>query len=200
MRDVEQGPVERLRAWRDRVRGSDAPDEAALRIDRPESNDPYKARWQENRYDGDALKDTPLFDGRPKRSDTEQGDFGDCGIIASVGAAAGTAPDKIRDAITENPDGTYAVTLHEAKPAWPDGLAEPTGRTVTYTVAPDLPVHASDGRIAGAKANRVAWPAVLEKAPGGADQTWTAEQKADWAERWAGQKAALDRQRVKEGK
>lgn len=192
----------------DRVRApgeSDAPDEAKLRIDRPESNDPYKPRWQENRYDADALNQPdgqpkPLFDGRPKREDTKQGDFGDCGIVASIGAVAGTAPDKIRNAMKENPDGSYAVTLHETKPSWPDGLAEPTGKTTTYTVSRDMPVHASDGKLAGMKADSAAWPAVMEKAIAGADQTWTPEQKDAWEKRWAGQKAVLDHQRVKEGK
>lgn len=184
---------------------SDAPDEAKPRIDRPESNDPYKPGWQANAYDANALtgpdgRAKPLFDGRPKREDTRQGDFGDCGIIATIGSVAGTAPDKISNAMKDNRDGTYDVTLHETTPAWPDGLAEPTGRTVTYTVTGDLPVHVSDGRIAGAKADRAAWPALMEKAIAGSDRTWTPEQKAEWEQRWSDQKAALDFDRAKTGK
>lgn len=202
---LERGPIERIRAWRDRVRGTDAPDEAALRIDRPDSGDPYAQRFPPNRYEADALRQPdgqrkPLFDGPPRREDTQQGVFGDCGIIADLGAVAGTDPQKITDAIKENPDGTYSVTLNEVRSAWPEGFAETTGRKITYTVTPDLPVREFDGELVGAKAGRVAWPAVLEKAIAGSDQAWTPEQKAEWEERWAGQKAILDRERVAQGK
>ncbi|GGQ03180.1 hypothetical protein BKA00_004431 [Actinomadura coerulea] len=44
--------------------------------------------------DGDQ-DELPLFDGTPKRADARQGVLGDCGVIAAIGAVAGTAPEKI---------------------------------------------------------------------------------------------------------
>lgn len=199
--------ADKVRAIRDRlkeIRAPDETDETALRIHRPESNDPYDPGQEPNEYRDDALdgpdgERIPLFDGPPRREDIEQGQLDDCGVITGVGAVAGTAPDKIRDAITQNEDGTYSVRLYEVKSSYPDGMSETTGRRFTYTVTPDLPVGVESETPLGASVGRVAWPAVMEKAIAGSDQTWTPEQKAAYEERWAGQKHAMDEERKQAG-
>lgn len=213
MRKTETGPDEkgpeeaeqRPDRTTDRITRSDAPDEAKLRIEQPNSNNQYAKRWTPNAYDDRALNEsdgsrTPLFNGKPRREDVRQGDHGDCGILATMGSVAGTAPDKIRDAIKQNPDGTYSVTLYQLKtPAWKTGQTELTGKKITYTVTPDLPTHNDDGVLAGAKADGVAWPAVLEKAIAGSDQAWSEEERAEWAKEWGYIKQGLDAERIEDG-
>lgn len=133
----------------------------------------------------------------PWREDTEQGAYRDGGVIAVLGAVAGTMPDVIADAIAENPDGTYAVRLYQATSAYAEGVSSP-GRPFTFTVTSDLPV-ASTGQVVGASADRVAWPALLEKAIAGWDQTWSPDQWEAYAARWAAVKEMRNRVRNEEG-
>lgn len=214
---VEQGPLaDKVQAVRDKARiaadsllSGDKPDETALRIDRPWADDPYADAWPPSDYRSDALDDAdgnrmPLFDGKPKREDTEQGRIGDCGVIASIGALAGTKPDKIADAITPNPDGTYSVRLYRASSAYHDGMTSTPGQPYTFTVTPDLPVRKDkDGdltkNLTGAVADSAAWPAIMEKAIAGSDQAWTPEQKQAYEARWELQKAARNEQRAEDG-
>lgn len=213
---VEQGPiadrfraaVDKTRIAADRIAGADKPDEAALRVDRPWSNDPYADDPEPNDYRADALDDaegnrTPLLIGKPERDDTKQGVIGDCGVIAMAGAVAGTAPDKITDAIGRNPDGTYSVRLYRASSAYEDGMSNP-GQPLTFTVTPDLPVlKDKDGNLTkdltGAAANKAAWPAVLEKAFAGSDQAWTPEQKEAYEALWDAQKDQRNYERAMNG-
>lgn len=189
----------------DRVRRSDAPDETKLRIERPDSDDVYDDKRIPNSYDADALNDSdgkrkPLFDGSPRREDAVQGAAGDCGAVALMRGVAGTAPGKIIDAVKENPDGTYAVTLYQVKTsAWPDRQTQLSGRKITYTVTPDLPAHDSAAGLYGVRADKVTWAAVLEKAIAGLDQAWSDEEKTEWAELWAGLKQVKDAERVANG-
>jgi hypothetical protein len=122
-------------------------------------------------------KPAPLFDGQPMRDQATQGSLGDCGTMATISAVAGHQPDKISDAIRENPDGSYTVTLHEARFSGPD-RTEPTGQTHDLTVSPDVPVLSADPRVsayADQSYSGVAWPSVMEKAAAGVDQTWDAQ-------------------------
>ncbi|MFJ2593418.1 C2 family cysteine protease [Streptomyces erythrochromogenes] len=151
-------------------------------VDRPAFND-----WavpEENivllRYDspldGPDGKRIPLFDGPPTREQTAQGSIGDCGIISTMGAVAGHRPEVISECIRENDDGTYEVTLHQAKRTFDGDWThfEPTGKFAILTVTPDLPVsYDLPDQPAYAKAvGGVAWGPVLEKAIAGVDQTW----------------------------
>jgi hypothetical protein len=122
----------------------------------------------------------------PRREQTTQGWAGDCGIIAALGAVAANKPDEITRRVRPQEDGSYRVTLSEARES--GGIAEPTGRDIELKVTPELPVYDDEpGTPACAQAGEdTAWCAVFEKAFAGIDQTWDAGQRAGWADRWAG--------------
>jgi hypothetical protein len=117
----------------------------------------------------------PLFEGAPKREDARQGALGDCGVIAAMGAVAGTVPDKIQDSVKENSDGTVTVSLFETKFKDEDTTV-PTGRVIEVRMTKDVPVFANDPHEAafarGASVG-VAWPGYVEKALGAVDETWS---------------------------
>lgn len=120
---------------------------------------------------------TPLFDGSPRREQTEQGKLGDCGVIATMGAVATHFPEAISECVKENEDGTYEVTLHQVEKKYSGGLTqcEPNGAVTVLTITPDLVVqYDQPGKPAYGRAGAepVAWPSVLEKAFAGVDQTW----------------------------
>ncbi|MDT0573121.1 C2 family cysteine protease [Streptomyces sp. DSM 3412] len=126
------------------------------------------------RPDGDRV---PLFDGPPRRDQTEQGSLGDCGVIAALGAVAGHRPDDIANCVRENGDGTYEVTLHQVQSRSGDGWQhyEATGGKTVLTVTPDLPVPTftpEEPAYASTGGGEMAWVAVMEKALAGVDQTW----------------------------
>jgi hypothetical protein len=56
----------------------------------------------------------PLFDGKPKGTDVEQNNLGDCFFLSSLASLAERRPEEVRAAIHARPDGTFAVRLfHE---------------------------------------------------------------------------------------
>ena len=65
-------------------------------------------RLHYRRFEGDLF-----VKGRISAHHVGQGDLGDCFFLSSLAALAQTHPTKIRDAITDNGDGTYSVTFHE---------------------------------------------------------------------------------------
>ncbi|WP_258941224.1 hypothetical protein [Actinomadura luteofluorescens] len=130
---------------------------------------------------------TPLFDGEPAREQTEQGLLGDCGIIAALGAVAECQPEAIRSCIRETDDGDYEVRLHEAKYSTSNQRYEPTGRLITLTVTPELPIkdqNPSEPAFARPASDGAAWVPVLEKAIAGIDQTWSNERRDKATRLW----------------
>lgn len=164
---------------------ADRPAELGSTVDHPESFDLYTPQMRPNHY-GDPLREgreqpVPLFDGPPTRDQTKQGELGDCGMIATLGAVAAHRPEAIASCVTEKGDGGYEVTLHETEPAWTTGVSEPTGRTTRLTTTPDLPVHDDEpDKPAFARFTGTAWAPVLEKAIAGIDQTWTVRRQGAW--------------------
>lgn len=133
---------------------------------------------------------TPLFDGEPTREQTEQGDLGDCGIIATLGAIAGHHPRVIRDCVRQTDDGNYQVRLHEAEYSTSMRRYEPTGRPITLTVTANLPIydgHPGKPAFANSVSTGSAWAPVLEKAIAGADQTWNGERRDKATRIWNAQ-------------
>jgi hypothetical protein len=54
----------------------------------------------------------PLFvDGGPKPRTVTQGEIGDCWLVSACDTLAQVAPNKLRDIIKDNKNGTYTVTL-----------------------------------------------------------------------------------------
>ncbi|MCL2447333.1 MAG: C2 family cysteine protease [Polyangiaceae bacterium] len=118
----------------------------------------------------------------PRLSDIHQGDYGDCYLLASLGAMANNDSSAVKNMIRDNHDGTYTVTLYQKEA---DGLHNLWGllgnsyAPVKVTVsAADIPQDAanepgarSNGPGAGDRAvtdsanqKRVIWPAVVEAA------------------------------------
>ncbi|MEV0661323.1 hypothetical protein ACIBI3_08805 [Actinomadura luteofluorescens] len=122
-------------------------------------------------------RELPLFDGMPKREDALQGVLGDCGVIATIGAVAGTAPDKIQSSVRDNGDGTVTVALHEAE--FKDReIASPTGRIIDVTITKDVPVFTENpdqAAFARCTDAGVTWPGYVEKALGAVDETWPSD-------------------------
>jgi Calpain family cysteine protease len=192
--DVEDTALER--GMLDRLKRSgvprDRPAELTGTVDRPDFQDPGEhPSVVPDRY-GTPLDGarTPLFAGEPVREQTQQGRLGDCGVIATLGAVAGHRPEAIRDCVRETEDGDYEVRLHEATYSTEQMRYEPTGRMITLTVTPDLPVYDADPArpaFADSRDTGAAWAPILEKAIAGSDQTWSDERRDRWTERWAAQ-------------
>lgn len=128
-----------------------------------------------------------MFNGEPVREQTRQGALGDRGIIATLGAVAGHRPETIRDCVRQTDDGNYEVRLHEAKFSASRMRYEPTGRPITLTVTPDLPVFdkaPDQPAFADSTTTKAAWAPVLEKAIAGIDQTWDHERSQKSARIW----------------
>jgi hypothetical protein len=169
--------------------GDDSDDAPCAVVDRPDFRDPLDDRSPDRygtpltRSDGTCI---PCLDGLPRREETSQGWVGDCGIIATLGAVAAHRPDEIIRRIQPREDGSYQVTLNEARRS--EGVTEPAGRDIELTVTPELPVNDDDpGTPACAQAEEgTAWCAIFEKAFAGIDQTWTVERRVAWMDAWAG--------------
>jgi hypothetical protein len=169
--------------------GHDRGDVPRAVVDRPDFRDPLDDRSPDRygipltRPDGTRV---PCLDGPPRREQTRQGWAGDCGIIAALGAVAAHRPEEIARRVLPREDGSYQVTLSEARGS--DGVSEPTGQEIELTITPELPVYDENpGTPACAKTEEgTAWCAVTEKAFAGLDQTWTTQRRVAWMDDWAG--------------
>jgi hypothetical protein len=95
--------------------------------------------------------------------DVEQGELGDCYLIAGMAAVARAQPDAIGKLIEPREDGSFDVTLHVRK----DRISKPT--PVKTRVDAQLPSHGG-GRLIYAGSSdkkdgaRELWPSLIEKA------------------------------------
>jgi Ca2+-binding RTX toxin-like protein len=100
----------------------------------------------------------PLFsnDG-PAVTDINQGDVGDCWLLASLAAAANVTPNVIRQLVVDLGDGTYAVHTHDAL----------LNTDEYFRVDTDLPVfqnNQTELQFAGLGKDDSLWVALVEKA------------------------------------
>ncbi|MEV0662731.1 C2 family cysteine protease [Actinomadura luteofluorescens] len=189
---LERGISDRLKRFAAKLDRSDEPKELEGTVDRPKFQDPKaKPEVVPDRY-GTPLdqKDgtrTPLFNGEPRREQTRQGLLGDCGIIATLGAVAAYYPEAIRACVRETDEGNYQVRFYEAKYSTSRQRFEPTGRPITLTVTPELPIkdeRPDKPAFARFTREKAAWVPVLEKAIAGTDQMWSVKRQDKANEMW----------------
>lgn len=96
-----------------------------------------------------------LFVDGVSAEDVVQGDVGNCYFLSGVAAIAHAQPDALKDAITQNPDGTFRVRLFDKN-----------GKATYQTVDRDLPFNTEKGELAYGQSvdPKELWVAVLEKA------------------------------------
>ena len=87
---------------------------------------PKDSRFNENSLMEMDLKDQPLFSHEPSPYDIEQGNIGDCYFVAALSEIAAKRPEKIKEMIRDNRDGTCTVRFHQYK----NGLMVPFYVTV----------------------------------------------------------------------
>jgi Calpain family cysteine protease len=119
--------------------------------------DPAVLKGDLKRVRQEVIKGGELVKGGISGNDVTQKYIGDCYLIAAMAAVARVNPDVIANAFKKRSDGTYDVTLYEAK-----------GRGFTPVkvhIDADLPhndwYHLT---YASARDERELWPALLEKA------------------------------------
>ncbi|WP_235299116.1 eCIS core domain-containing protein [Portibacter marinus] len=113
-----------------------------------------------SRGEGDAHSFSP--------NDIRQGSIGDCYFLASLGAIANTNPGLLRDAITENSNGTYTVRLYtEQDVGWI--FEDMQLRPHNVTIYPTFPVAAGSTDTANPNPPNAAhaW-----SAPGDENELW----------------------------
>ncbi|WP_338740580.1 C2 family cysteine protease [Actinomadura luteofluorescens] len=182
---LERGISDRLKQFAAKLDRSAEPKELKGTVDRPHFQDPEeKPQYVPDRYgtpleraDGSRI---PLFNGELAREQAKQGILGDCGIIAAFGAIAEKHPEAIRNCVRETGDGNYEVRFREAKYSKSKQRYEPTGKSITLTVTPDLPIKDNRPQMpafAAITSANAAWAPVLEKALAGLDQMWSPERR-----------------------
>ncbi len=125
----------------------------------------------------------PLFaGGGPSPSDVYQGEIGDCYLMSSLASVAAAQPSSIINAIHDNGDGTYTVTLYQPKGlgflrrlGWVGLQAEAVGFEDAGALMDRIPVEPVKIRVTGlvpaqqgwpldAQPVSALWPCILEKA------------------------------------
>lgn len=104
-------------------------------------------------------KDAPLFPHDPSATDISQGYLGNCYMVASFSGIAAKSPEKIKEMMKDNGDGTVTVRLYDRIP--PVDQKEPKKDQDVYepfyvTVKKEIPGMTG--------AQRCLWASVLERA------------------------------------
>lgn len=102
--------------------------------------------------------DASLYVDTISADDVAQGYIGDCYLASGISSLAAANPDIIKNAITDNKDGTYTVRFF-------DGVGE-GGRPkpVMITVDDDVAMGGRGAQYASARDSKELWPGLLEKA------------------------------------
>lgn len=120
----------------------------------------------------DPVTGQPLFaspdgsEGSIHPNDIDQQSLGDCYFVSSLAGIANHDPDMIRDAIVDNGDGTYTVTLYEEV----DGELQPVEVTVdggmpqTQRWDSETETWIDSDRYTAGEADSELWPRIFEKA------------------------------------
>lgn len=126
------------------------------KLHRDELNPDGTPRFQKIRFTG------TLFDNGVSPVDVRQGQIGDCYLPAAVASIAQVAPERLRDMVKQNADGTYTVTFKEAyRGGYRDVRVTVDGDL--YVRASSAPLYGSTNGPQGATELEMWWP-VLEKA------------------------------------
>ena len=107
-------------------------------------------------------RDMPLFPHDPSPSDIKQGYLGDCYMVSVLANIAKTDPDKIKEAVRDNGDGTVTVRLFQSTvPKYQDYFAtdaKPPSQMEPFYVTVDKTVPSYTA------AQNCLWAAMIEKA------------------------------------
>ena len=107
-------------------------------------------------------RDMPLFPHDPSPSDIKQGYLGDCYMVSVLANIAKTDPDKIKEAVRDNGDGTVTVRLFQRTvPKYQDYFAQdvkPPSQMEPFYVTVDKTVPSYTS------AQNCLWAAMIEKA------------------------------------
>ncbi len=104
------------------------------------------------------VQDGKLFVDGVNFDDVVQGAIANCYMVGAFSAVAQANPDTIKNAFTENTDGTFTVRFFEKQ-------AGGTMKPVTVTIDGDLPKSSFGGvRYAKARDGKELWVGLLEKA------------------------------------
>jgi hypothetical protein len=120
----------------------------------------------------------PLYDGTPASRQVIRGNLGDGDLLVPIAAVARTHPDLIDKMLTQKPDGTVVMRLHEDEYDGP-WKVNATGRTFDLEMTPDLPVDPATGHTvyADAESAGASWAAFAEKGFAGLtgvrDKVWS---------------------------
>ena len=97
--------------------------------------------------------------------DVKQGYIGDCFLAAAMTAVAGARPDAVKNAVTDNGNGTYTVRFYEVDYAGQKKVHKETvDGDLPWDAMSNGPAYARSAEVTDGKSHMELWPSVLEKA------------------------------------
>lgn len=97
--------------------------------------------------------------------DVKQGYIGDCFLAAALTAVAGSRPDLIKNAITDNGNGTFTVRFYEVDWSGQKKVHKETvDSDLPWDPASNGPAYARSAESTDGKNHLELWPSILEKA------------------------------------